>query len=464
MPWPGLITVLLVCGIWVWTAAKFGPQAAVGCTALLGFILPVWVGFQFFGELIDARMVTSVFALSAYCFHPKSTFPTRLGILDGLMLGVLCVHLFSDLENFGWSITIPMRMYGEWFVPYVMGRLAFCDMNNTKLYIIVGGAVASVLASAAIFECLTEIHLWEIIWGEQPNDPMRNGYRFNLFRAWGNCGHPIYFGALQLSLLPWLLCLWNRPFKNLGGYLLKFLPFIGLAGIFATISRAPSLMGTTLIIAAIGISLPRSRWFLGGVALLILIISLINQDLVNETVHSIGGESTDRYQNEMIVVDGEEVPFTSALARMYLVKVYKRAVYRAGWIGFGTKAVTKFPISVPIGPEDSSAIKRVGSIDNQFLLFTLRFGWTGGILFSVVSIVAVLNWFQRGYYSAWNNRLTCYYLGFTVLALAFVLLTVWMPRDIGFPFFWLIGGASYWTMPLKNAHGKPPHRNKYANF
>jgi hypothetical protein len=195
-------TVSALCGLWCVLAWRYGPQRAIGCQVLIACLVPTWVRFEGFGiqDLpIDCRVISTVFGLVAYCFHPRATFPWRLGWLDAVMLSLVAVHLASDIDNSGWSWTLPLRVYGEWFVPYLAGRLALQSGEDMRALAPVGLAVALVLAVGGAFEGISGYHPWEWIYGERDYDGIvRDQPRWGVTRAWGCCGHPIYFGFLQV--------------------------------------------------------------------------------------------------------------------------------------------------------------------------------------------------------------------------------------------------------------------------
>ncbi len=394
---------------------------------------------------LDARIGATIFALGAYCFHPKATFPARLGWIDCTMLAFVCVNLISDIENTGWQWILPVRIYGEWCMPYIAGRFALTQLDNYKFFAKLAFVVGIVLAGGAIFEGVTGIHPWEILYGERDyNDIDRYAVRWGLTRAWGCCYHPIIFGIVQLMLLPWLL---NYCFREVTVQsLVRSLPIIALvfAGQIATGSRA-TLLATPFVLAlTIFVLVPKSRWIFGAILGLTIVVCIFQRQAVLEYVHRWGGQSIEKNKTGTVIVDDQVVELTGTLNRVYLLQVFRRAVYRAGWIGFGTESTTGFPVKVPVGPSDESALRKIKIIDNQYLLLALRFGWLGVILFTAGICLSVGAWYQRGRQQRGADRRFCVYMGSTITGVAIVLLTVWMPQDIGYPLLWMMGAGSAW--------------------
>ena len=73
----------------------------------------------------------------------------------------------------------------------------------------------------------------------------------------------------------------------------------------------------------------------------------------------------------------EKVRYSMAFNRIYVFRVYGVAIQKAGLFGFGTEAVTGFPINVPLGQQDLETLREIRTVDNAFLLMGLRFGYLG---------------------------------------------------------------------------------------
>ncbi|MFO1064477.1 MAG: hypothetical protein U0892_11495 [Pirellulales bacterium] len=187
--------------------------------------------------------------------------------------------------------------------------------------------------------------------------------------------------------------------------------------------------------------IPRSRIPISVVLILLTIGGLSYRETVLDALHTWGGEQYERGKVPSAKVDDQDVQVTSVLSRIYIWQVYRRAVVRAGWIGFGTESVTGFPINVPVGPEDTAALREIRFIDNEYLLMALRFGWIGSALLASALGLTIVAWGLRSdSVSTDVNHHAAWACG-TVAAAAAILMTVWMPHDIGFPLLAWMGAA-----------------------
>ncbi|MCC6510799.1 MAG: O-antigen ligase family protein [Pirellulaceae bacterium] len=435
-------TVGLLCLFWCVMAWRYGPQRAIGCQVLLACLVPSWSQWDVMeGVWLDGRMAATCFGLLAYCFHPRATYPVRLGVLDGVMLCLVAVHLASDIDNSGWSMVLPLRVYGEWCIPYIAGRLALQHREDMRFLAPWGLAVATILAVGSIFEGFSGMHPWEWIYGERKYDGIiRDQPRWGITRAWGCCAHPIYFGFLQLMFLPWLLRLWHRRRPV---YFLWGLPLVGLIGVFCTGSRTPLVAYAGVILMGLFVFVPRSRWPLAVVTLLAGVLLFSMRDQITDLVTR-WGETVNR--RDVIVVDGKEEQTSGTMARWYLLKIYQRPMQQASWLGFGTERCSSWPLDVPVAPEYTQNVKKLLFVDNQYVLMILRFGWLGAAAFALALLLAALAWFDRSKSSLGSDVAVSIYIGITILAVSAGMVTVWMPHDIGFPLLWWMGaGSSYCT-------------------
>ncbi len=437
------ITFLLLCTLWLYVARRKGPDIAVGAVAIAACVIPNWCQIRMMGDLpFEARLAGTIFALGAYVLHPKSTYPMRLGWIDCVMIGLMLLNLLSDSINEGFRFGILVRMYGEWFVPYLAGRLAFQNSRSLKELAPFGVFAAVVMGMFGVFESLTAIHPWELIYGQRTDDQVpREMIRWGLQRAWGPCEHPIYFGMAQLLYVPWVLSAWHARESSARVRFTRALSLICPLGVVSTVSRAPMLALAVFPFVWSFVTMRRMRIVFAIMAALTLIGGVLSKDYLLQSLHKFGGEKLDG-TGRKIIVDGNKVEKTSVMTRFYLLQVYRRAAMRAGLVGFGTDSVLGFPIRVPVGPEDSTALRSVWAIDNTYLLLTLRFGWFAGIAFFTALILTGLAWIRRSRYFPPEQASQCIYFGAAVFAVGLGLFTVWMPQEIGFPLLLLMGGAS----------------------
>jgi hypothetical protein len=141
-------------------------------------------------------------------------------------------------------------------------------------------------------------------------------------------------------------------------------------------------------------------------------------------------------------VEGERIQASNALYRVHLLAVYRTAAERAGPLGFGTEAVTSFPVNVPLGQVDHETAQYLRFVDNAYLLMVLRFGYLGLTCFTVFGILAAGTFIWMARARDIQGRVFYAAAGGACTAVLLMLLTVWMPQDFGFCFLWTAGIAS----------------------
>lgn len=453
-----LASLAVLAAVSAWRLWAQGPRHALGCIAVLSLLVPKWVMQEIGGFPIDVRVAAAVLGLVAYCLHRRATIRTPLVWIDFLLLALVAAHLISDWHNDGFGWSVPLRAYGEWVLPYLAGRLALQSLEDVRRLMPFATVVAVVLGACATVEMLSGTNLPELLYGPRPweEGAPRDLSRWGLKRAYGPTMNPIYFGALQLLLFPWAM---YAAARRAGTSWWRVSPWICAAGIFATVSRAPQGALVALLFVMTMLLAPRWRWALSAVAATIVIAAATQRELVLDALHLWGGDK--RPHERTIVLDGEEVPYTNALHRAYLFRVYGTAMRRAGPFGFGTEAVTGFPINVPVGPQEVKTLDRLWCIDNAYILLWLRFGYVGVACFILLSAVAVATYalmalspFAQG---------SVFYAGMAgaLAGTLLLLLTVWMPHDFGFWYLWSLGAAAgltahrAWRAPVGRDHPRP---------
>jgi len=166
------------------------------------------------------------------------------------------------------------------------------------------------------------------------------------------------------------------------------------------------------------------------------------QSQLIEMIENAGGEKLDPTRNQM-VVDGKSVISSSARVRIYLFDYYATALRRAGLFGYGSAATAEFPPNVPAGGNfDLSAMKNLKWIDNQYLLFTLRFGYLGVACWVFALACTAWNFFAMSSRCPIDLKWFCACSASAIVGVMFIQMTVWMPQDYGFYLIWLMGGSA----------------------
>jgi hypothetical protein len=183
-----------------------------------------------------------------------------------------------------------------------------------------------------------------------------------------------------------------------------------------------------------------------------IVLMIANRNLVLETLESWAGENRSSRSREIVINENKE-EFTSARSRLLLVELYSIAMKRSGLLGFGTEAVTGFPVRVPLRPQEVETMKRIRFVDNTYVLMTLRFGYSGVFFFIAALVAAAL---QLVYVCSKMPTETpgilagC--LSGLLLGVIPVLFTVWMPPDYGFPLMWTCGVSSGLLLALNSGN------------
>ena len=454
--------------LFLWLALKRRPQYALGVVVPLAFLFPVWVILPVFsapdgtivGSGIDLRVGVGAAALLFYCCFPKATYPFNLVPCDIAMIGLVAVHVTSDLLNQGPGWVIPAHLFAEWWVPYVAGRVAFQFRRDISDYWKVVSAISIGLALLAIFEAFTNISLPEMLFGERPTEGVdRIHTRWGIRRAFGPCLNPIYLGVLQLILLGWTVDTFLRVLRNRAHVAWVAAPAFSLVGIVCTGSRGP-LVGVA--IAAIGMLFslrPRMRVPILALTVLSIILLIVNRNLVLETLESWAGEN--RAAKSRVVINENKEEFTSTRSRFLLVELYSIALKRSGLLGFGTEAVTGFPVRVPLGPQEVETMKRIRFVDNSYILMTLRFGYCGVFFFTVALVAAALQLlYVCTRMPTESPGILAGCLAGSMMGVIPVIFTVWMPPDFGFPLMWTCGVSSGLLLALNSGNLKERKSSK----
>ena len=148
-------------------------------------------------------------------------------------------------------------------------------------------------------------------------------------------------------------------------------------GIVATGSRAPILGAGLAIPALVFFRFRRARVPLILLSLLGTAVAYSRQEEIIERLERWSGEDRIYRADTRVVVDGDESKqFSSTRYRFLLLDVYRIALRRAGLLGFGTDAVTGFPVRVPVGPQE---VETFANTDDRQCLRTadvaLRLSW-----------------------------------------------------------------------------------------
>lgn len=396
-----------------------------------------------YGSGLDLKIAVGAFCLTAYCFLPQSTLPLRLVPLDFIVASLIVVHIAADCFATGFSWMILARACVEWYLPYLLGRLACQSFDDVQWVARTLGCVAIGLGTVAAVEAIAGANLLELVFGDRPVEGFsRTASRWGMKRAYGSAMHPIYFGVVGILLFGWCLFLCGGALRKRTHPLWLFVPAASVLLVCFTGSRGPIL---GLLIAVAGTAFvywgkSRIPMFIAAIAILGLLF--VNREAILTLLDSWGAGAKEVRTTEIAVGD-ETIEHTPTRNRLSILSVYSVAVQRAGLLGFGTEAVSTFPVNVPVGPTQLKTLKRTKYVDNTYLLLTLRFGYLGVAVFLSACIAAVWQLtIVADRHSGRSPGILASCIGGSLIGVYAVILTVWMPPDFGFLLVWTFGCSS----------------------
>ena len=427
-------------------AIQYRPQVALGVVVPLSWCVPAWSGFYVGQDFLNVRTMVAIIALGSYSFFPKATFPWRLVPCDYAVIALIIVNVLSDvLSSEGDWKTLPIA-YIEWGIPYLAGRLAFQSAEDLVWVWRTLSFTAVFLSLMTIFEAFSGTNLFETIYGLRPLDEtIRDQQRWGIRRAYGICLHPLYNGVLLCFLGGWLwIAGWLAMRRRVNRlWLLAPLSLLGFFGPLATGTRGPFLAAFIVLMGAAMCYFRRLHWPGLGFCILLGLGMIVFQESIFMALDRWSGESYRGRRVDSVQFDDQNEKLSSARMRLTLFRIYKKPLLRAGLLGYGTDAVTPFPVNVPTGADEVRAMSEIFSVDNAYILLVLRLGYAGLMCFVAMEVLSL--WQLIRVVQADPRRsmaivaATLFGIVCSMMALLFI---VWMPGEIGFPILWSLGAAS----------------------
>ena len=435
--WWTVLSMILVSSIVVMLFR--GPVAALGWGSLITLVFPCWLTQTFVGVPIDLRVATSLILLIANVVHPRRKITWSFSAGDWAIFVVYFIHVISDWREDGMIIAHVVRAFGEWSIPYIAGRLAVQTITDWRRLTPIVVAIAIVLAGWAITESVTHANPATMIFGTRPADrtpelQIRNGFK----RAEGPTRHPIWFGMIQGLLLPWTIAAAYRGIRMDGPTWWIAMPLCSLSGILATMSRGPAIGALLTVYFTAILCLPKLRKPLIIVMVLGAISIIFVKDDVLRGLESWAGKQ----RPGKVEFEGEKRDVTALSYRWMVFAPYKLAVSQVGFLGYGTERTATFPVNVPYGPEARATVTTFWSIDCQYLLFLLRFGWLGLAGFCGIYITSIWHLSRQSALVLNTERVLPLAIIAALASTAIVFIVEWMPHDYGYLFLWTCGAAN----------------------
>lgn len=300
-------------------------------------------------------------------------FPFKWGWIDRivLLMTVSCIITASITDEFWAGVNVFGEQLLGYVAPYFLARIMFHDaeMRKRALYICIFCAVITA------FFALIELRLWPYFMSRNlkgiglfsGQNTMVLG-RFGLFRTQGPYCHPIDMGNASLLLAMLIGLFATTTSIGLRSWWVRL-------GLFAAVGSALSSLSFTSFmgIAACGAGVA-VIWFLPKLGKL-MPIAVVGMFIV-------GGMMTNRLLNMDVERESEDVGKTvqdSVAVRAMIVQNSWEFVTTSGWFGYGN-TIRRSQLNLD-------------SVDNSYILFTMRRGFAFLALF--LSIPVILAWRAR---------------------------------------------------------------------
>jgi len=431
-----LLAVILIALVWIYLLIRKGPVAALGAAMVLSFAFPVWIKVNPFGIPITVQTTTACLVMLGYVCHRDGRIRLPLTLLDFSIAMMWICHVTSDSFMTGFTPVLPARAYGEWALPYIAGRYAIRgrnDLNRIAPWVV---GVIVFLGLMSCFESLTQVNPFEFVFGDRPTElSRRNTARLGLKRAFGPTTHAIFFGMMIGVLMPWLVCLWQSFGSRKIRGLTAFAGLVAFAGAVFTVSRTPviSILMAAALTLALGFKV--LRWPLGlSMAIAIGVFVAFPNEVTDTISRWTGGGD----KPNLVEIDGEAVVTSSSRTRLHVFGIYKDALIKAGPFGYGSEATSGFPLEIPGMEGTFKSANLFVTVDNAYVLLTLRFGWIGGACLVILFLTAIATGFSL-YFDRPDQLFPGAMACLLVVVAGFSLLLVFMSYDFGFPLLWTIG-------------------------
>ena len=463
-----LISVAVLAGVCQQIWLRSGPRHAIAAGVLLSLLVPQWVRWDVVsGVWINVTMAITICMLVLYLLHSQSTYDLRLRLCDWIVIAAMLVHLISDCVNDGFQFTTLLRIYGEWFAPYIAGRLAFQKLDDLRWALPLGVIVVVTLTTLGVLESVLKLPFnpFELVWGKRIIEAgiesnAADAARWGLKRAYGPLMHTLYFGVLQVMLMPWILYASQLAMRRQGeaggkGWLWA-IP-ITASGVASTLSRGPFLAIGTLVYALYWVVTPRNRFVLAVIGVVVTVAAAaISGPLLNQ-LDALTNE--DQIGQTTPVGEEKKVAYSAAGHRKLLFTVYAYPMRMAGLLGYGTHDVSKFPPDVPL----NQPVGKVKAVDNAYILFVLRFGYLGLVVFLALHIAAAWQFLRLADATTGDEKVWLGGMAAMVVSAMLMFMLVWMPQDIGFYYLFCLGISSGLVIDENPQTGSEKKRRRHRS-
>ena len=439
--------LFLILLLWtVVTAQKHGPRSAIWLcwmTALL--MCPTWIMTRYGGLLLDLRTATAVGVLIGFALAGPGQLSAsfrQVVLGDVLALFFIGAQILSQFTVGPFTPLTGPEMLRRMLLPYLMGRLCLSSAEDVDRMVPLLAKLCLILSLYAVVEGVSRVHIVNKMLGKSYGLlEQGEGYRMGLKRAQGPVDHPIFFGMMLVMLFPWSIEAMRRARAGRGPRWWIWVPIAMGGGLFVTVSRGAQIAAVFTLFATLWFRRPRWRVVALIAAGLLALLIYANKDLVKDLSETIAGEKTE--EPKIIVIDGEEEIYNGTTHRVLLYKVYREAIERVGWLGYGYSL-----LRVPLDPEYE---QRFGSIDNHYLLLLLQHGWLSIVGFLSLGGCSLLYLIRAGWNPRYRQAGVAGAMAGAMAAVLVLLFSVWFSPD--FASVWLFNAglaSSLHSLPSKS--------------
>jgi hypothetical protein len=406
-----------------WSSAWQGPLIA------MALCVPPWLNVPFRSIEFTSRLCMGGLILAIFFFRP-STPSRRLHIYpsDWAIVALMIAIAFCEISSltitpFGFLHTLLI-----WLIPYMLGRVFLRDERDLK------AALSAICLATLVMSLITFVegigHKNWITTILQKQFGTGEAPRWGMKRSLGPQTHPIYWGLTLAMMLPFLLEAARRAKAGDGPSWWRWAPWTIVPGIAATGSRSAQVAALIVLGMNLFYQLPKYRTTFIAIAGFALAVFFVYRadiiDLLSQYVSE--PDSTENF----VTIRGVKYEYSGTLHRDLLNVVYKDAIDKAGFTGYGTHQNGI--------PRDPDMDERFDSVDNHYLLFFLQYGQIGTVAFAIFVVCGCLNFIPSLTYGGRLAGFAATLLG-SIIAVTIALRGVWMCMDFGWFLLLYLGMA-----------------------
>ncbi len=430
--------LLLSCIIWAYITQGARVAIAVACGCSLLF--PTWVSINVGPTICNLRSLGALVAVGIILLTSCRLLPGGLMLSDLLVAALALSQIATEYSVGDLAGSTFTTMLVEWIIPYLLGRCVFESIQDLRRLTSVMAWVCVILSVLAIIECVTRVNILNLALGHIGSLQGENDIRWGLKRAEGPASHPIFFGMMLVMLLPWGLEAARLAANGQGPKWWKAVPWITGLAICSPMSRGPQIGLMICLVVTFFLRNPAWRRTFAVAALLVCVVGAVAYKPLIAALHVWANE--DQQAKEIVMINGNPVEYSGTNHRMLQLTVYEKAALNAGWGGYGAMCirVSTEPSKIPYVEEHLR--EKFISIDNHYLLMLLRTGYSGIGLFILLGICALCYLVRPAFALAASQSMLAGGLFASIMAVMFLVTTVFFATDFGFLWLFNIGVAA----------------------